>query len=188
MSKSLYTEEKAKKVIELRKQGLLWSEIAKKMKISDKAAQNWAVKFGASLSDPKMITSRSRKGKGKDRSGNGVSNAVAVSVPSVSMATELSKKERIQQWLEQNPGGSAEDFVRATKTQVHPTYFNAVKRGRGRKGSTPKRTRGKGKKTSFSGAVKLTLKKLEEENAYLRWCNTGERRGWVDRLLKEIQE
>ena len=29
---------------------------------------------------------------------------------------------------------------------------------------------------------------LNEENAYLRWWNQGERRGWVDRLLREIQK
>ncbi len=29
---------------------------------------------------------------------------------------------------------------------------------------------------------------LKEENDYLRWWNQGERRGWVDRLLSEIQK
>jgi len=28
----------------------------------------------------------------------------------------------------------------------------------------------------------------KEENEYLRWWNQGERRGWVDRLLREIQK
>jgi len=31
------------------------------------------------------------------------------------------------------------------------------------------------------------LLSLENENAYLRWCLTGERNGYVDRLLKELQ-
>lgn len=35
--------------------------------------------------------------------------------------------------------------------------------------------------------LKATLS-LQEENEFLRWWNQGERKGWVDRLLSEIQK
>jgi len=46
------------------------------------------------------------------------------------------------------------------------------------------------KSTSPNGKVqvlKATLS-LQEENEFLRWWNQGERKGWVDRLLSEIQK
>lgn len=45
---------------------------------------------------------------------------------------------------------------------------------------------GNGKAKMASPTVKDVA--LKEENDYLRWWNQGERQGWVDRLLSEIQK
>lgn len=43
-------------------------------------------------------------------------------------------------------------------------------------------------KSFVENYTKEECKKLQDDNAFLRWWNEGERAGWVDRLLHELDK
>ena len=82
-------------------------------------------------------------------------------------------------WLRKHPNGSHADFV-AAHGSISTSYFSTlrkqVKNGK------------KAKELASSVNDVPSDEKLKEDNEFLLWWNKGERRGWVDRLLREVQE
>jgi hypothetical protein len=56
-----------------------------------------------------------------------------------------------------------------------------------RKAESEKHPGGNGKSNVDREALQNIQDTVQEENKYLRWWNQGERQGWVDRLLREVQ-
>lgn len=82
-------------------------------------------------------------------------------------------------WLRKHPTGSHADFVEAHGS-ISTSYFSTLRK---------QVTNGKnGKQLKEAVSTLPSDDQLKEDNDFLRWWNKGERRGWVDRLLREVQE
>lgn len=64
--------------------------------------------------------------------------------------------------------------------------LNSVQKKRKKSKSVKKTSKGKPK--TFSGKHLMYTAKLEDELAFMKWWNTGERNGYVERLLKALQQ
>lgn len=82
-------------------------------------------------------------------------------------------------WIRKNPEGTHAQFVKK-HGDISTSYFSTLR-------SQVKN--GKSSKELEQSINNLPSDdQLREDNDFLRWWNNGERRGWVDRLLREVQE
>jgi hypothetical protein len=90
---------------------------------------------------------------------------------------------KVRTWLVDNPDGTRSQFVATTKVKVSSPFFSTLKR----ESKKQPGTNGEAKEARRSIGMVGKLKKAEAENDFLKWWVSGERKGWVDRLLKESQ-
>lgn len=104
-----------------------------------------------------------------------------------------SKKAFVKKWLKTANVKIASEFTKETGVEINPAYFYKIKSDYKEKPVKKKKKPANGangktapkKPTANPPSKNIVVKALEEEVAYLRWWNLGERNGWVDRLLKD---
>ena len=95
-----------------------------------------------------------------------------------------SKAPIIREWVRSNPNGTHKDFHRDTKIKVNGNYFSTLRCQTIREmGVAPTHHSAKKPKIEKSSTH---LKDLKKENEFLHWWLQGERQGFVDLLLKQI--
>lgn len=96
------------------------------------------------------------------------------------------KSQKIVEWLQEHPNGIREQFVMQTGVQINPSWWYRVK-ARMRSGNGVSATK-EAPTESVSKITRTTQANLVAEIEFLRWWNLGERKGWVERLLQQLQE
>lgn len=160
--RQLYDLTKGKIAMDLYKKYGTWSGVQEKMGLGNShTAKTWAQRYAADV----------KAGKGSPS-------------PVATKAQEPKRghvKKTILKWLESTNETfdktveAHQSFVSDTGVEVSPNHFAKIaKQHKGRSART---------------AVKSTeIMQLQDEVAYLRWLTQGERAGYVDRMLKELQE
>lgn len=100
----------------------------------------------------------------------------------------LNKTVEILKWLKANPNGMRADYIKSTDRHVSGPTFSRVK-AKFKKGTevssfTKKVIDSCHLDPSNDPSFKLVAE-LRDEVSYLRWCNSGERKGWVKKLMSE---
>jgi predicted transcriptional regulator len=95
----------------------------------------------------------------------------------------------IRKWIDTNPKGNRTDYIKDTGDEVTHSQFHCAKTY-GVKEETAIIKRPVRKKASPQIILESITNqdKLIDENSFLRWWNLGERQGFVDRLLEELEK
>lgn len=173
-----YTNAKGLRAYRLRKDGNSYSEIAKKIgNVSIDSIRLWCFKVAKEKGDTEMLAT---KRKTPRRSGNGKSRTI-------------NKADILRDWFKTVPQrlnmravDAYGQFSRETGVKMQQPYFNTLRR------KLREANKAKGREIRATVVKRAnTMKKsvdLQKEVDYLRWWNQGERSGWVDRLLNEVQK
>ena len=181
------TEKQCIKAWFYREQGLSFSEIARRLKVHGDTAKSWAAKVDANEQLLKQANCHLRDAKAALAAKQ--SPGEAPIVPS-----KMPKKGRgliagrVRTWLASNPEGTRTQFQTLTKTKVSSPFFSTLKRESKKQPGNGGTGNGVLRDAKRSIGVVGKLKKVEAENDFLKWWVSGERKGWVDRLLKESQQ
>ena len=177
-----YTLKKGLKMAKLA-ETMTWRDIGAAEGVSKETARVWANKAEQEQQD------RDKKSNGKpENSGKALDFALPIITGLGPKPAEPTKRQKIEAWLKENPKGSYVDY-KENGGDAHQTYFHSVRsRVYGKKYTWKKKPPqpSKGAKPTVDIATKVV--RLEAENAYYKWALVGERKGWVDRLLKEIDK
>jgi transposase-like protein len=99
---------------------------------------------------------------------------------SVSWATKT------KMWQDNRIGGVSQVSIAEAHDVSVTSVRRWIKQVEEQKGEAPKRKRRK-KRNKTPPAIDERLEALEDENAFLKWWNDGERRGFVERLLTALE-
>jgi len=142
---------------------VLCHDLAKEMKVSRDSLRNWINKVDAT---PKLLSIA----RGQD------------TPKPADKRKETSKSDEMREWLGKHPLGTRDEFIKDTKIQVSGSHFSTIRTKMGENRITKK---SKSDHAVVNDHIKQ-FKKMKEDNAFLQWWNTGERNGFVDRLLREV--
>lgn len=148
--------------------GVTIHDIMRRKHLSKTAVYNWIKKVDE---NPKLRSTAQMVKEGKLVKKNKSSIEAGSSTE-----VFLTKADQIRAWLRNNPEGNKSEFIRWSGVEVSQSQFSQIK-------------------TKMNGANNPPVKeavtshiKYASENAFLRWWNIGERKGWVDRLLDELKK
>jgi uncharacterized protein HemX len=178
------TPEKLIRAWLLAQQDYTYTAIGEKLNCNDNTASRWVTLVE---NDPKLLAEAKAKLKQKR---------------TPATINKTTKSSRIREWVKANPNGSRTECEKALKIDILSSLFS-TQRGvvLGRCTPSGKKIEKSGKEVQMkSKKIDKKLKKLDkankglkgeeamkEEIAYLRWWNYGERNGFVQRLLDELE-
>lgn len=143
--------------------------IAKHFGVSGKSIYNW-------------LTKVEEKGLNKKK------KQLALPLDKSTELTRGEKRKIIEKWLNEHPNGLFNQFIKDTGLSIHSSYFynlRAIHNAAHGQNDTPKN--GSNSKSSSKDAQSIeTIQKLLDENEFLKWWNEGERKGYVEKLLHQM--
>lgn len=165
----MFDEKKAIAMWVMHHNGVTIHDIMRRKHLSKTAVYNWIKKVEE---DPTMKSTATMVLKGQAREVK--KNKSSIEAGS-STEVFLTKADQIRAWLKNNPEGTKSEFIRWSGMEVSQSQFSQIK------------TKMNGNNPPVKEAVTSHMK-YASENAFLRWWNIGERKGWVDRLLEELKK
>lgn len=97
--------------------------------------------------------------------------------------------DKARDWLKTNPEGTYNEYRTVTKNKIATSHFYKIRKEIKEGKKTKKQAKNKSngvKATSLEPTTTKINRSLQEENDFLKWWNQGERKGWVTKLLDEL--
>lgn len=90
------------------------------------------------------------------------------------------KSDQIRTWLQEHPAGTRAEFMAASGIPVSHGQFSTLRKAR--QGRTPDL------QSDLQPNFQNELDILKTQNEFLKWWCIGERKGFIDKLLKELNK